>query len=135
MTPHHFLSENDVCPDVCNHAATIGEIIHMDFIKDQIQKEVYGFQLAIGWKECQKLTSDVVSVIMKTQVPRQVTMSLWNQILTLIQHDQQMQSTIVCRCALNSKPLCLVYDDALSGPWNSCSDLLNGLEMLRRRIV
>ena len=37
-TPHHFLSENDVCPDVGNHAATIGEIIDMDFIKDQIQK-------------------------------------------------------------------------------------------------
>ena len=72
--------------------------------------------------------SDVVSVIMKTQEPRhdqlEGTMSLWNQIntaMTLSQQDQQMQPTMFCRCALNSKPLCLVYDDALSGPWNSCS--------------
>ena len=86
--------------------------------------------LPLVGKSAKKLTSDVVSVIMKTQVPSQVTMSLWNQIMTLSQQDQQMQSTMFCRCALNSKPLCLVYDDALSGPWNSCSDLVNGLEML-----
>ena len=41
-SPHRFLSENDVCPDVGNHAAPFGEIIHMHFTKDQIQKEVYG---------------------------------------------------------------------------------------------
>ena len=64
-----------------------------------MQKEVY------GWKECQKLTSDIVSVIMKIQIPRhdEETMSLWNQInnaaMTLNQQeDQQMQSSVFCRC-------------------------------------
>ena len=61
-----------------------------------MQKEVY------GWKECQKLTSDIVSVIMKIQVPRhdEETMSLWNQINNALnqQEDQQMQSSMFCRC-------------------------------------
>ena len=92
-----FSAENDeVCADVSNHAAIIGEIIDIDFIKDQMQKEVY------GWKECQKLTSDIVSVIMKIQIPRhdEETMSLWNQINNALnqQEDQQMQSSMFCRC-------------------------------------
>ena len=129
-----FLSENEVCSDVSNHAAIISEIIDIDFTKAQIQR-----RCMVG-KSAKNLQAMLYLSLwryespgmMKRQCPfgnRWILPWPWVNIDSTRRSTNAVHYVLQVR-VLSSKPVCLVYDQIMMKHCQGLGVLLNRLEML-----